>query len=151
MSTKIEILKSSFTQRLDEMVSRAKNIKSYMVRVAYPQYQRAQIERWETENKSEGVQWKPLNERYAEYKLKTFAGYDYGGTRMLVATGLLFQSVVGTERKYHRRIVADWGFEVRVTLPYAPYVNRVRPFMVFGDRTRGEILRGMRNYLTVSK
>ena len=147
MKAKVEILQNQFLNRLDEMVKRAKTARAYLNRVVYAQYRDAQIERWNSENQSEGERWKELNPLYFVQKRRRYAAYPYSGFKTLVATGTLLKAVVGSEGRYHRKIVDDFSLEIRVTLPYAPFVNRVRPFMIFGRRTRKVITDGMRKYM----
>jgi len=149
MKAQIDILKDALTPHLDGMLKRASSsgIRAYLSRVVYKQYQDAQIERWNTENRSEGPRWKRLNPAYEKSKRKRFAKYPYGGTKMLVATGRLLKSVVGTDRRYHRRVVLHYAMEILVTLPYAPNVNAERNFTQFGQRTKREILGGLKRHI----
>lgn len=145
--TAIQMKIDKINSRLDGIVSRGKSLRSYLNRVVYKQYQQAQIRRWNTENKSEGAQWKPLNSDYAAYKRKKYASYPYSGSRLLVATGTLLKSVVGLDPKYHRKIVTNTGITIMTTLEYAPYVAKTRPFMKWSRQTKREIIDGMKRYL----
>lgn len=122
-------------KKLDSMVNRAKSIKSYFAKVAYPRYQKAQIQRWQTENESEGERWTPLNPFYKSIKPFRFAGYDYGGTKMLIATGELLKSVVGKGNSMHQAIFTNTEMVISTSVPYAGYVAYVRPFMEFSQKT----------------
>jgi len=145
--TGIQIKADGIGKKLDTMISRAKNARAYLNRIAYPMYQEAQLERWKTENVSEGAPWKRLSPRYLAQKKIRFASEPYSGRKMLVATGRLLKSVVGSERRYHRKIVTDKKLIISTTVPYAAEVAEVRPFMVFGNNTKKKILEGFRKYV----
>lgn len=132
---KLKQVSKGIEDKLDAMTNRAKSIQSYFARIAYPRYQRAQIDRWQTENESEGERWVPLNSIYKKSKLWRFAGYDYAGTKMLVATGQLLKSVVGPGSAMHQAIFTNEQMVISTTVPYAGYVAFVRPFMEFSDKT----------------
>lgn len=110
MSTGIKPNGTEGIKKLLDMISRGKDKKAAFARV-YPMYQRLQIERFETENSSEGDHWKDLNSDYAKYKLKRYGGgprrksknqeasnwnsYPGGGRKMLVGTGMLAGAAIG--------------------------------------------------------
>src|SRR5579872_4974281 len=85
-------------RQLDAMVNRTKQLPAYLQRVVYPQYQKAQIARWQSENASEGNPWPALNDEYAKWKRRKFAGYDGGGNVMMIRTGDLSQSAMGRKK-----------------------------------------------------
>lgn len=122
------------TEKLDRMIDRAKSTQAYFARIAYPMYQRAQIERWQTENMSQGDRWKPLKPGYAKYKLRKYAGMDYGGSKILIATGKLLKSVVGPGQG-HVAVFKNQFMEIGTLVDYAPDVAEERPFMKFGRET----------------
>lgn len=132
------------------MIEKADNPRTFIQNVIYPMYQKAQIERWNTENVSEGQQWKALNPGYAKSKLRRFAAYPYSGTKVLVATGTLLKSVVGSETRYHRKIVTNTGLLVSTTVEYARDVSDVRPFMKFDKKgqTYQSILKAYKGYIS---
>lgn len=134
-------------KRLDGMVSRSKDVRVVLNRTIYKMYQEAQIKRWDTENTSEGRRWTRLSEPYRLRKLKKYANYPYGGTRILIATGTLLQSVVGGSQKYHRKIVRRDGLTIHTTVPYAPDVAEKRPFMEFSRKTTASWQREILKYL----
>lgn len=77
----------------------------------YPLYQQLQLQRFMTENESEGAQWLPLNDAYKKYKLKRYGGgskrptkanpatqwktWPGNGSKMLIGTGTLAGAVIG--------------------------------------------------------
>lgn len=101
------------------MLERGKSMRGYLNRVTYAKYQKFQMERWKTENASEGTKWKKLSPIYKAYKLKRYGGgprykwiggqgtgrpwkragrwpnYPGSGTKTLIATGRLVSSVIG--------------------------------------------------------
>jgi hypothetical protein len=159
-----EKLESKITKRLDTMVANAGNAQGYLARVVYPQFQQAQINQFRSAGDgsrdvvtSEGHDWVALTEsyRYAKYwrnverQSKRGRGkpYSYTQAGFLIATGTLFQSVVGTSSEFHRRIVTPSSIQITTTLPYAKHVAEKRPFMQLGTDTMTMIKRGLRDYL----
>jgi hypothetical protein len=137
---------SGIEDNLNGMLDRSKRMQAYMNRVVYKQYQNAQRSRWMSEGNSEGDPWKALNPKYKERKKIIFAAYEGQGTKMLIATGRLFKSVIGPGAD-HKKIVTDKSIEVAWSTPYAVYVDEVRPFTEFGDKTMGEIYDGLAKFI----
>lgn len=135
---------------LDGMIKRQNALRSYLNSNVYRQYQNAQRKRWMTQNNSEGDQWKPLNPDYAKRKLKKFADYDGAGTKQLVGTGRLVQSVVGPSTD-HRKLVTNRSIEIATVVPYGKYVSDIRPFMTFGDETIEKIVLGIMKFLVKNR
>lgn len=125
-------------------------LQTWMARNAYPMYKNAQKQRWITQNASEGVTWKEVTTKYQKWKDNMLAknpGKYPGGKRILVLTGTLADSVMGRKLDFHRAIFTERGFSVATTLPYAKYVNDVRPFAGFGDRTTNKIKDSLRAFV----
>lgn len=123
--------------------------RTWMVRKGYPLYQKAQEQRWMTQNASEGKTWKAIKPAYESWKIKKQAedsGKYPGGKRVLVLTTDLFNSVVGRDLKYHRAIFEKKGFYVATTIPYGKYVNDVRPFVGFGKKTTDSITNSLKTF-----
>jgi hypothetical protein len=55
------------------MIERGKDMRAALARV-YPVYQKLQVQRFQTNNASEGDEWDDLNQEYAKYKLKRYGG-----------------------------------------------------------------------------
>ena len=146
--------KTSGQKDVKEILKRAQDGRAFLTRVAYPMYQKWQLERWQTENKSEGSKWKSLNPAYAEYKKSRYGGgpkyvtpkqkgygrwvqagnwprYPGGGTKMMIATGELVNAVTGKKLTYHRRLIKAKQMAIGVTLPYAEDANKKRDFTKF--------------------
>lgn len=143
--TGLKDTENGIIQRLNQMISDVDNISGYLNRIVYPQYQAAQIERWKTEGSSEGIPWASLNKSYQEYKKRKYASYSYGGTKMLIATGKLFDSVVKAKKIVKRRSI-----EVYTTNEYAKYVDEERDFTSWSKSTMSEIKKGLIDYISGS-
>ena len=77
-------------------------LQTWMVRNGYPMYQKAQKQRWITSNASEGATWKAVTPKYQKWKDKMLASKpdEYpGGKRLMVLTGKLSASVMGSDLK----------------------------------------------------
>jgi hypothetical protein len=112
--------KQDIRKKLDEMLERARprSTKDFLTHCAYPMYMVRQMRRWMTEGSSEGVTWAPLSHKYAEWKLINMAGMPGHGAKMLIATGKLFESVVGRELKREPSEISytDAGGQEKISL-----------------------------------
>lgn len=109
MSTGIKQVGSGL-DRLKAMLERGQDMSAGFARI-YPMYQRLQVERFQTENASEGDKWKDLDPEYARYKTRRYGGgprrksrtrdagqwksYPGNGTKMLIGTSMLAGAVIG--------------------------------------------------------
>lgn len=109
MDTGVVVEKNDFSKWVKKVLNPA-NMQGALARV-YPLYQKFQVERFQTENASEGASWPSLNPKYKEYKLKRYGGgakrptkqdprsnwasWPGGGRKMLIGTGTLAGAVVG--------------------------------------------------------
>lgn len=135
-------------QALNQMVSRANTVESYLDRVIWPKFQKAQLERWPSENASQGDQWRPLTPEYAKRKRKKFAAYPGAGAALMIATGKLMKAATGQEG--YNKIVTNQGMTVAIDLgfvPYAGYASKIRPTMTFSRETIAEWRRGLAAYV----
>lgn len=135
---------------LNALLTRGKAISSYLNRVTYPAYQQAQIERWTSENSSQGDTWKPLLPEYQKQKRKKFASYPGSGNALMVATGRLASGAQGSNPAYAYKIITDDSMTVGVNgdaLPYAQYVGVMRPYLQFSDATIQEWTGGIAQYI----
>ena len=149
-------------QRLVDMIARGKDKKAAFARV-YPMYQALQVQRFETENASEGDHWADYkSKKYEQYKLKKFKTYPGAGSKMLVATGMLAGAVIGKSpgspftdgAAQHRAMFTSDQMIISVEesgenpnghpFNYAHFVAVVRPFMSFS----GESLQAMKDTVT---
>lgn len=130
-------------------LERGKTIQAYLNRVAYPQYQQAQVGRWQSENASETGQWAALNPKYAVRKIKEFAEFPGGGRALMVATGKLSQAAMGRGDGALKVISGNTmtvGVEDSV-IPYGRWAAGLRPIMEFGQDTTDLILTGVADWL----
>jgi hypothetical protein len=142
--------KSGIEDALKATLNRLSKASAYADRVIWPQYQKAQIERWQTENSSQGETWEPLTPQYKKQKRKRFAAYPGAGNALMVATGRLAQGAQGQNPAYFNKLITDKQFVVAVNtgaLPYAKYPGVKRPFMVFNQETIDFWTKGLTAYL----
>lgn len=138
--------------QLDKMVKNANLLPGYLDRVVYRQYQKAQRKRWETENSdnfSAGGHWEALDPGYAAYKRKKFASYRGGGEKILIATGRLFEGVIGPSQD-HEKLVTERQIIISTSVPYAHYVDEDRTFTKFSPMFYSDVYQGLKEYLVKS-
>lgn len=140
-------VEDTVTNRLNEMISRGRDARAFMVRVVRPTYQNAQRKRFQTENTSEGNQWDELNPKYAKYKLKKFAGFPGGGRKINIATGKMMSSLILEESSSFSEIATNFSYIITFDVPYMKYVDEVRPVLQFRDEFYSEIKSKLRAYL----
>jgi hypothetical protein len=114
--------------------SQGSGIRAWLNRYAYPEILNVQLQRWQTEGASEGVQWESLNPDYARSKLKRFANYPGGGRKMLIATGRLYESMTGRSTE-SRKLVEENRITLASTVPYGGYVDDKRDITTLRDDT----------------
>jgi hypothetical protein len=150
VTAELSIAEDKITQSLNEMVSRGRSVSSYLNRVLVKKFQQHQLDRWASEGASEGEQWESINREYAKRKIKKFAGFPGGGTRMMVATGHLSSGAQMKDNAYFFKIVTDTSFQVNINtsaLAYAPFAALARPYMEFSDDTISDWKKGIRDYI----
>lgn len=165
MSDGIRLIKTSdtITERLNLIIKKGKDPRAFLSRVAYPLYQSHQMKRWMTEGESEGETWPRINKEYELYKKKKFSSYPGSGTKMLIARGNLFESVVGKHLgdsdpkegsmssiggiKGHNVVFADKSMTISTELQFAKYVNETRKMFKFRDQFRKEIRNKYANWI----
>ena len=147
------------TKQLEKMVANANLMPSYLDRVVYRQYQKAQKKRWETENTdpfSAPRQWDALDPLYAVYKRKKFSDFVGHGEKMLIATGTLKDGVIGPKDgvigpgSKHGKKVEERSITITTTVPYAKWVDEDRTFTTFSPRFYSEVYGGLKEYLAKS-
>lgn len=146
----ISQVESGVTKSLEEMIQRGKSVSAYLNRVLLRKFQKAQIERWKTENQSEKEKWQPLTPAYKTYKLKKFASYPGGGRSLMIATGRLASGAQARDAAYFYKIVSDSQFVIGINtsaLPYSVYPGEMRPYMEFSDETLQDWKAGIRSYI----
>ena len=146
-SVEVRISVDGISNTLNHMLDRGKLARGWLNRYAYPKLIEAQRMRWASEGASEGDSWVPLNPSYAIRKLKKYAAYPGSGTKMLVATGRLVESVTGDNQKEHFKFVTDTELQMGTIVPYAGYVSEVRDIVGLGDETIQDLKDSLREYL----
>ncbi len=110
LSANMEVVQNDFEKWRIKALS-ADNMSGALARAVYPMYQQLQMNRFQTQNASEGASWQPLNETYRKYKLRRYGGgkkrpskknpatewksWPGNGTKMLIGTGTLAGAVIG--------------------------------------------------------
>jgi hypothetical protein len=120
---------------LEAIAERGASFQSYFNHILYPLYQNAQIERWESQNATQGETWAPITPVYAKQKKKKFASYPGAGTVLMVATEELYRAARGEGNSL--KMADDTMLRVSIdldALPYAKYPGVMRPFMLFSDQ-----------------
>jgi hypothetical protein len=158
----IKVVRDDFSDTMKKMLDKANAPQAGFARI-YKVYQKIQVERFQTENASQGSQWAPLNDTYKKYKTKRYGGgtkreggnwksWPGSGTKMLIGTGTLAGAVIGPGSPFnssgvsaHRALFTKTSMEIRVgeggtnaegkKFDYASYVNEKRPFMEFDDKS----------------
>lgn len=131
--TLMEQTEAKALKNLRSIVKQGKNSRTFLQMKVYPLYIQAQMKRWMTENQSQGTQWKPLNPAYAAQKKKDWWGWIGNGTKMLIASGRLYKSVIGAGDG-HYKMITDTEMIVGTDVPYARYVSDIRPIMQFDKK-----------------
>lgn len=135
------------TDRLNAMRKRANAMQGFLNRNIFTMYQNFQRERWMTENRSEGVRWERLNPEYQSRKKRQFAAYPGKGTKMLIATGTLLESVIGPGKGF-RKVVSPKRLYIFTVLDYARHVNKTRPFTGFSEKSMEKVRVALRDFIS---
>jgi len=141
-------VKNDVDTRLKEMVQRGRSSRAYIARVIFPRYQEYQLLRWQSEDQ---FSWHPLNERYRLYKLRKYYNYMGRGSKMMIATGELLQSVLVKPGHKGRVLFQERSMEISIDLPYAKFANEKRNFTKFSPLFIGQLKQDLATYLRGSK
>ena len=142
------------TKALNGMMNRVSTIEGYLDRNLWRQYQKAQIERFQSQSASEGNRWSELKPEYAKRKKRIYASYEGGGNVVMIATGKLAKGAEGEDSSYFYREVSSRGMKVYMntgSVPYAAYAAEARPYMSFSQATLEEMRRGIRDFIKKGK
>lgn len=154
MNASLSKITNSVEEALEGMIRRANLVSGYLNRVVYQEYRIAQRKRWMQENDDPdftGGPWAQLDAKYAEQKRKKYGDNPFGrGTKMLIASGRLFNSVVGPSGGDHHKIVDNKEIRIFTTVPYAKFVDEDRTFSSWSLVFKRRIYKGLRDYLTKS-
>jgi len=129
------------------MLQRERALEGYFNRYILAEYKNLQRKRWMTENQSEDApQWAPLDPLYVIRKLKKYGSYPGMGRRKLVATGRLYQSVIGVGDEFHK-VVTNRGVRLYTSVPYAMRVDHDRPFTNWSDASEKMLKKRVANFV----
>ncbi len=149
MNVSVKSLTNGIERQLEDMVKRANLVPAYLNRVVYPTYQKAQRERWTAENSGAdfaGGAWPSLDPAYASWKKRKYADSPGGGSKMMIRTKRLFDSVVGPSDE-HRKIVDNKSLRIATTVPYAIHADAHRTFTQFSPKFYSRIYKDLTAYL----
>jgi hypothetical protein len=139
MSVKLSTVSDGITKMLKGMRQRERALQSFLNKNVLEQYRNIQRKRWMSENLSEsGIKWTRLNAAYARRKRKQYAAYEGGGTKMLIATGKLYKSVIGPGDGF-RKITTPRTLYLATTVDYARFVDEARSFTEYSPESVREI------------
>jgi hypothetical protein len=136
MEVGLEILVDQITARIDAMAKRANTLPQFFERNLKRRYLDAQKSRFMLENSGEfvdGGTWDRLSPAYAAAKPHRFKSYPGGGTKLLIATNKLVDSVLAKSTDY-RQVTGDRSFIVSTTVPYAGFVDDKRTITRFNSK-----------------
>lgn len=150
MKPSLKKVNDGVSKRLQGMLDRANSIRSFLDRNIYRMYQNKQRERWMSENQTEGQQWHAVGEQYARYKKKRFSSYEGAGEKLLIATGNLFHAVIGPGMG-QRKIVTNTKLYIAVGVNYAGYVNDIRNFTEWSQRSKEDYAVAIKDFVFHSK
>jgi len=146
MSIKISV--DGISEHLKKMIERSNLVAGWLNRVAYPKILEVQRMRWASEGNSEGSGWRQLKANYKTYKLKKYADYPGSGTKLLIATNRLVDSMTGKSKAEHWKLVQKNKLEVGSFVPYAAFVDKERDITSLSKDTVDSIAEGLGDYLT---
>lgn len=132
------------------LTKRVNSLQAFFNRNIFRMYQKAQIRRWETENKSETGQWKPLEPNYRRQKLSRFASFPGHGSKLMIAKGDLVKAAQGTGKGF-RKIATNHGLTVALDADFVGgkiHTIAGRPVMKFGRNTIDQMKQALKIYMT---
>jgi hypothetical protein len=153
MTTEIKPDNSKFLKWTQRMLGIDKQLDGALQTIVYPFLfegdQSVQARRWMSQGASEGYPWKPLNKSYAKYKLKRYASYPGGGSKLLVAKSRLLGANTGrpTQGGDINKLIQNGTLYVRVAVPYAGYVNSDREIKRFSPETYRAVTDKVKQYM----
>ena len=156
MANGIKKVHDQVSDRLDDLLKKAKASEAFLQRDAYPVYVEAQKKRFITENASETGKWGALNLTYAEWKRKNFSDYVGGGTKIGIRSGRLVSSILGEMfgsgksedgTKEHYKYIKGSTMIVGTATPYAKHFDDTRPLMKFRPEFINEIKERYYSYI----
>ncbi len=147
MSVTLKTVSDGINKMLQGMLKRERALEGYFNRTILAEYKNLQRKRWMTENVSEDApQWAALDPLYVIRKLGKYASYPGMGRRKLIATGRLYQSVIGMGPDFHK-VVTNRGVRLYTSVPYAMAVDRDRPFTEWSEKSERMIKRRVAQFV----
>lgn len=146
----------SITRKLNGLADLDRLTDAFLSRRILPLYRTAQMARFRTMNAdrySAGGEWAPLaSKRYADYKKRRFASYKGRGTKLMIATGDLLNSVLG-QAPHGRMAISNSKLVIGSSLPYFDYHNEGggmlprRALNAFSDEYDQEVKRRINRFV----
>ena len=128
-------IQDTVTKNLEDMIKNLDDNRGFIKLAVIPMYSNAQRKKFQTENASEGEQWLPITKETLAYKLKYFGSSPGGGTKTLIRTGALYQSIFPGGDK-NKTVTERRSFITATEVKYAEYVNQIRPIFKFKSLTK---------------
>lgn len=156
MAEGLNSVEDGIRKNLRAKLDRAKSVSSYLNRTLIKKFQKAQIERWQTQNASEGAIWRQIDPEsaYGKWKRKNYSNSYGGGVITMIRTGDLSKGAQLRDADKYLKIVSDVSFFVSInvgTIPYAIYPGKDRPFMNFGKNTLDDWKAGIMQFIARNK
>lgn len=128
-------VQDTISKKLSDMIAATVFFEQYVTKRFQPMFSRTQQKRWQTQNASEGAQWKPLNPWYELWKKEAYKD-NYGhGEQMMIATGRLFKGLTLASDGEWERILTGTTVVYNFPIEYASEAGRIRPILEFSDET----------------
>lgn len=171
----IKSIRSGLSDFLKTTESRVNLIEGYLNRIVKQEYINSQGERFQVENAGpdfEGGKWAPLDDAYQTYKEMKYASYPGGGSKLVIRTSNLMNSLLLSDSYYPspepKRITAGrkgkmskgemaagsvavvdaTSIYIYTLVPYAQFVDEIRTFTRWSDQFWTRINQGIIDYLT---
>lgn len=142
----LTVVSRGIEKQLQRYLDREAALQSYLNKNVVEQYRNIQRRRWMTENASEGKVWDRLNPGYAAQKRRIYALYPGRGTKMMIRTGDLFESVIGPGKGF-RKITTPRSLIISTTNPYASDANEMRNFTNYSAKTKADLYLGIAAFI----
>lgn len=131
-------------------IDRARSTEDYIRRVVLEQYRAIQRARWMSENATEGTKWDNLSSDYAKRKKSLYRAYPGAGSRMMIATGRLYKSVIGPGEGF-REVITPRSITLSSSVEYAKYADESRTFSTYRPETIAKIRQGFKDFVIKNK
>lgn len=146
----MEMAQDQISKYQSSLLDRMNSIQGFFNRNIFRMYQQKQLNRWESQNVSETGEWETLTETYANRKRKKFAGYPGGGTKLMIATGKLYETTTGRSGKGLNKMVTNRSMTIAIDdgyIPYAKFAAERRPIMEFNESSIEDMRQALIDYI----